>query len=137
MKKPIVYIFAFIFYLQLVVQSQALKQPHLIQKGTTKQLIVEGKPFLILGGELGNSSASSLDYMRPIWSKLKAMNLNTILAPVYWELMEPKEGRFDFTLVDSIIHSSRKNNLKVIFLWFGSWKNSMSCYAPAWVKQDQ
>ena len=65
------------------------------------------------------------------------MNLNTILAPVYWELMEPAEGKFDFTLVDSLINTSRKNGLKVILLWFGSWKNSMSVYAPAYVKTNQ
>ena len=100
-------------------------------------MIVEGKPFLVLGGELGNSSASSLDYMRPMWNKLTTMNLNTILVPVYWELMEPEEGKLDFDLIDSLVNTSRKNNLKVILLWFGSWKNSMSCYAPAWIKTNQ
>jgi beta-galactosidase GanA len=65
------------------------------------------------------------------------MNLNTILVPAYWDLMEPEEGKFDFTLIDSIINTSRKNNLKVILLWFGSWKNSMSCYAPAWIKTNE
>src|SRR6185312_3222141 len=111
--------------------------PHLQKKGSTKELIVDGKPFLVLGGELGNSTASSLEYMRPFWTKFKAMNLNTILVPAYWDLIEPKEGKFDFGLLDSIINTSRKNNLKVILLWFGSWKNSMSCYAPAWIKTNE
>ena len=75
-----------------------------------------------------------MDYMRPAWSKLKWMHLNTVLTPVYWELLEPAEGKFDFTLVDSMILEARKQNLKLILLWFGSWKNSMSCYAPEWVK---
>ncbi|HET9475498.1 MAG TPA: hypothetical protein VFO82_16470, partial [Steroidobacteraceae bacterium] len=70
--------------------------PHLEKQGTTQQLIVDGKPFLILGGELGNSSASSAQYMKPHWPRLKAMNLNTVLAPVYWELIEPTEGTFDW-----------------------------------------
>lgn len=118
-------------------QSQNGKTPFLIRKGATKQLIVDGKPFLILGGELGNSSASSIAYMRPMWETLNAMHLNTVLMPVYWELMEPEEGKFDFTLVDSFINTCRQNNLKIVFLWFGSWKNSMSCYAPAWVKTNQ
>ena len=65
------------------------------------------------------------------------MNLNSVLAPIYWELIEPQEGRFDFALVDSIIYSARKYDLKLVPLWFGSWKNSMSCYAPMWVKSDQ
>jgi beta-galactosidase GanA len=98
------------------------------------QLLVQGKPFLVLGGELGNSSTSSVAYMKTIWPKLKSMQLNTVLAPVYWELMEPAEGKFDFALVDSMIQQARRSNLKLVLLWFGTWKNSMSCYAPAWAK---
>ncbi|RPH30597.1 hypothetical protein EHM92_09360, partial [bacterium] len=111
--------------------------PRLKKQGTATQLIVHNKPFLMLGGELGNSSASDLKYMEPVWPKLKAMHLNTILMPVYWELVEPQEGAFDFALVDNLLASARKNGLKVVVLWFGSWKNSMSCYAPFWVKTDQ
>jgi hypothetical protein len=118
-----------------LVQSQTL--PHLVKKGTATQLIVHDKPFLVLGGELGNSSASDLGYMAEIWPKIRLMNLNTLLTPVYWELLEPKEGTFDFSLVDSLITEARKNNIKLVFLWFGSWKNSMSCYAPAWIKTNQ
>src|SRR4030042_3514410 len=111
--------------------------PHLRKHGTATQLIVHDTPFLMLGGELGNSSASDLKYMEPVWPKLKAMRLNTILMPVYWELVEPQEGKFDFALPDDLIASARKNDLKIVVLWFGSWKNSMSCYAPYWVKSNQ
>ena len=110
--------------------------PHLSKQGSAMQLIVHGKPFLILGGELGNSTASSLDYLQPSWEKFKAANINTILAPVYWELIEPQEGTFDFSLVNDLISDARHHNLKLVLLWFGSWKNSMSCYAPSWVKRD-
>jgi hypothetical protein len=99
--------------------------------------MVHGRPFLMLGGELGNSSASDVKYMASVWPKLKALHLNTVLMPVYWELIEPQEGRFDFTLPDDLIDSARANGLKIVVLWFGSWKNSMSCYTPAWVKTDQ
>src|SRR5262245_49051137 len=63
--------------------------PYLRKQGTATQLIVDGNPLLVLAGELGNSSSSSLDYMRPIWPKLAALQLNTILVQVYWELIEP------------------------------------------------
>jgi beta-galactosidase GanA len=121
----------------ICVAQQLSSGPHLLKQGTATQLIVEGKPFLVLGGELGNSSSSSLDYMRPIWDRLVKLNLNTVLVPVSWELIEPSEGKFDFTLIDGLIAEARKHRLKLMPLWFGSWKNSMSCYVPAWIKTDQ
>ena len=111
--------------------------PQLRKQGDAVQLVVDGKPFLILGGELGNSSFTGLEYMEPIWAKLKAMNLNTVLAPVYWELIEPMEGEFDFQLYDRLIEKAGNHDLKLVLLWFGSWKNSMSSHAPAWVKKDR
>ncbi|WP_303741977.1 beta-galactosidase, partial [uncultured Muribaculum sp.] len=105
-------------------------------KGTATQLTVNGNPFIVLGGELGNSSASSPADIERIFPKLRRMNLNTVLVPVYWDLIEPEEGRFDYSLIDKTIDEARKNDLKVIFLWFGAWKNSMSCYAPTWFKAD-
>ena len=111
--------------------------PHLQKQGTATQLVVDGKPFLMLAAELRNSSGSSLEYLKPIWPKLAAMHINTVLTAVYWELLEPKEGQFDFTLVDGAIQAAQENNLRLIFLWFGSWKNGVSSYPPAWVKTDQ
>lgn len=92
--------------------------------------------YLILGGELGNSSASSVEDIHSIFPRLKEMGLNTVLMPVYWELTEPTEGRFDFSLLDEAIVTARQNDLRLVLLWFGAWKNSMSCYAPGWVKTD-
>ena len=110
--------------------------PSLHKQGTTTQLLVDGKPFVILGGELHNSSASSLAYMEPIWPKMVALNLNTVLAVVSWELLEPEEGKFDFALVDGLLQGARKHNLRLVLLWFGSWKNGVSSYVPGWVKRD-
>lgn len=111
--------------------------PHLQKIGNKTQLVVNQKPFLIRGGELGNSSATSMESMETIWSKLTDMNLNTVLTPIYWELIEPQEGKFDFQLVDDLILRARKENLKLVFLWFGSWKNSISSHAPEWIKLNQ
>lgn len=111
-------------------------QTYLQKQGSTIQLHIDNKPFLILGGELGNSSASSVEDIESNFPKLQRMGLNTLLVPAYWDLLEPKEGKFDFTLTDKVIQQARENKLKVIFLWFGAWKNSMSCYAPQWFKAN-
>ena len=111
--------------------------PHLQMQGTAKQLVVDGRPFLIRGAELNNSSASSLDYMKPLWPRLVATHLNTVLATVTWELIEPEEGRFDFKLVDRLISEAQANDLHLVLLWFASWKNGKSNYQPLWVKTNQ
>jgi hypothetical protein len=111
--------------------------PHLARQNGTTQLIVNDQPFIILGGELGNSTFTSVEYMEPVWPRLTSMNLNTVLAPVYWELIEPVEGIFDFELFDQLLHKAREHDLKLVLLWFASWKNSMSSHVPSWVKTDQ
>lgn len=113
----------------------AAELPHLRTQGTATQLMVDGQPFLIRGGELGNSSGEP-DYLRPFWGKLKSGNLNTVLVPIYWDVIEPVEGRFDFATIDGLLRDARSFDQKLVLLWFGTWKNSMSCYAPAWVKRD-
>ena len=110
--------------------------PHLRRQGTATQLVVDGRPFLILGGELMNSSSSSREHMRDVWPRLAAMNVNTVLTPVSWDMVEPVEGRFDFKLVDGLIQDARAQNLHLVLLWLASWKNGMSCYNPLWVKRD-
>jgi beta-galactosidase GanA len=121
---------------QLLSAAEVGLPPHLEKHGNATQLMVDGKPFLILGAELHNSSSSSLDYMAPIWPKLKAIPLNTVLTPLSWELVEPQEGQFDFTLVDGLLRQARQQHLKIVFLWLAAWKNGMSSYAPLWVKSD-
>ena len=93
-------------------------------------------PCPILGGELSNSAATSVEDIDEVMPRMKALGLNTVLVPAYWELMEPVEGTFDFTLIDRTIDVARQEQLHVVFLWFGVWKNSMSCYTPSWFKQD-
>jgi Domain of unknown function (DUF5597)/Glycosyl hydrolases family 35 len=101
-----------------------------------RQLTIDGTPVLLLGGELHNSSSSTPEEIARRLDKVKELNLNTVLAPVTWEFFEPQEGTFDFTLVDSLVLGARERGLKLIPLWFGSWKNGLSSYRPAWVKRD-
>ena len=110
--------------------------PRLERHGTASRLVVDGQPFLIVGGELRNSSSSSREHMLPVWPRLAGVPLNTILTPVSWDMVEPDEGRFDFSLVDGLIADARREKLHLVLLWLASWKNGMSSYAPLWVKED-
>ncbi len=110
--------------------------PHLEKRGAAVQLMVDGQPYLVLAGELHNSSSSSVRYMDPVWPRLAALHLNTVLTPVAWETIEPQENRFDFGTVDGLLAGARKNHLKLVLLWFGAWKNTYSTYVPAWIKTN-
>lgn len=116
--------------------AQQSEAPHLEKRGDATQLIVDGQPFLMLSGELHNSSSSDLEYMKPIWPKLEATGLNTVVTPLSWELIEPQEGKYDFALVDGLIDQARQAHERIVFLWLASWKNGMSSYAPVWVKEN-
>ena len=108
----------------------------LLPKGETN-LMVDGKPYLILGGELHNSSGSSLSYLKEeVWPVLRQLGGNCYLTPVYWECMEPEQGTYDFTLVDGVIEQAREEGVRLVLLWFGLWKNGRSTYAPSWIKED-
>ncbi len=101
------------------------------------RLWVDGKEFPILGGELHNSSSSSLEYMQThVWPWLHGLNLNTVLLPVTWEAIEPSENDFDFTLVEGLIRQAKDQQMKLVLLWFGLWKNGESHYVPLWVKKN-
>ena len=118
------------------ISAQDANLPHLEKRGATIQLIVDGKPFLMLGGELFNSSSSSLEYMKPLWPKLAEIPLNTVVTPLSWELVEPVEGKYEFGLVDGLLAQAREQHVRVVFLWLAAWKNGTSNYPPAWVKQN-
>ena len=119
-----------------IIENSQSSIPYLEKSGKATQLMVNDKPFIMIAGEVHNSSASTKEYMQPLFPKLRGMNLNSVFVTVAWEQFEPEEGVFDFTLVDAIIDNAQKNNLKVCLLWFASWKNGESSYAPMWVKKD-
>ena len=121
----------------LTMGAQAQLQPRLEHRdNSTARIVVNDRPMLMIGGELGNSSASMPEDVKRTFSHLHKMGLNTVLVPVSWELIEPQEGEFDMGTLNVILSEARCNELKVVLLWFGAWKNSMSCYAPEWFKRD-
>ena len=101
-----------------------------------KVLIVNEEPFIMLAGEVHNSNSSSVEYMEGVYDQADALGMNSLLLPVTWELVEPEEGVFDFSLMDALIMQARARGKKLGFLWFGAWKNAQCYYAPAWVKTD-
>lgn len=104
-----------------------LQIPHLRSTPTSKQLIVNGEPFLMRAGELQNSSFSSSKYMTGAWPKLSTANINTVLGGVSWEQIEPEEGKFDFAELDECLRGARQYGIRLVLLWFGSFKNGQWC----------
>lgn len=120
----------------LAIQTPGLAKTELDRTGERPVLKLDGKGYVILGGELGNSSATCARDIEESLEKAAGMNLNTVLVPAYWDLTEPEEGKYDYTLTEKVIETAAEKGLGVVFLWFGTWKNSMSCYVPEWVKRD-
>jgi hypothetical protein len=129
------FIFAIFIATFLLPRVNAAEAPRLVQKDGHYALLVDGQPYLILGGQIHNSSA--WPYLLPeVWDSMAALHANTVEAPVYWEVMEPQQGHFDFTNVDAVLDGARAHHLHVVLLWFGTWKNGNMHYVPAWVKTD-
>jgi beta-galactosidase GanA len=101
-----------------------------------RQLLVDGKPYLAIGGELHNSSTSSPAYMERIWDKLQKMHVRTVVSTVSWEDLEPEEGKFDYATLDAQIEQARQRDMRLVLIWFGAFKNAGSTYAPSWVRRD-
>jgi Beta-galactosidase len=131
----IIALFTFLNYGSAQTQKISII-PHLEKQGTVTHLIVDGKPWLSLAGELLNNAASTAENVRPVWPDLAKANLNTVLVGVGWGWTEPEEGKFNFSAIDGVLQDARKNNLHVVILWFGSWKNGTSSYTPVWVKRN-
>ena len=112
--------------------------PKIVFENGVPVFYVDGKPFIGLGGELHNSSASSTEYMRKnVWPALRPLHVNSIVATVSWEQIEPEQGVFDFQAVDDLIHDAHEEGIRLVLIWFGMWKNGASTYVPEWVKLDR
>jgi hypothetical protein len=131
-------LFAFLaFVLAFAASSFAFADsaPQIVQKDGRYALLVDGHPYLILGGQVHNSSGWPSE-LPQVWESMAALHANTVAIPAYWEQIEPTEGTFDFSNIDQIVDGARAHHLHVIFLWFGTWKNGNMHYVPAWVKAD-
>jgi hypothetical protein len=117
------------------LSARAADAPRIEHKDGRSALMVDGRPYLILGGQIHNSSAWPSE-LPQVWESMAALHANTMGSPVYWEQIEPQQGRFDFSNVDQIVEGARTHNLHLALLWFGTWKNGNMHYVPTWVKGD-
>lgn len=119
-------------------KNNSVNSPRFEEINGSLTLIVDNQPFIAYAGEIHNSNASNPKRMKDlVWDKIDTLNLNTLLVPVYWENIEKIEGTYDFENVKAIIDQARTHNIKLIFLWFGLWKNGISTYIPKWMKKDR
>lgn len=128
--------FIFAILASCIATAAAAELPALKPVGDKWLLHVDGAPYPILGGQVMNSSSFDPGWMESVFDRMKALHVNTLAAPISWQAVEPVEGKFDFSLVDSIIKQARERDMRLILLWFGTWKNGRSFYVPEWVKTD-
>jgi hypothetical protein len=136
-KYRILSIFILFVITSLMVSAQVMEMPvpRIIEKDGRHALVVDGKPFLILGGQAHNSSGWT-GMMAPVWQAIEAMHANTLEVPIYWEQIEAQPGKYDFSLVDMLLQQGREHKVHLVFLWFSTWKNGSNHYMPAWMKLD-
>jgi Domain of unknown function (DUF5597)/Glycosyl hydrolases family 35 len=125
----------FFLLIMTAALSFAGEAPKIVSKDGRWALLVEGRPFLMLGGQIHNSSAWPSE-LPQVWESLEALHANTIEAPIYWEQIEPEPGRFDWSNLDALVTGAREHKLHVVLAWFGTWKNGNMHYVPQWVKTD-
>src|SRR5580658_4880856 len=120
-----------------ISQSVSKPIPSIEKTGETFRLMVDGSPYLMLSGQIHNSTTSNADDLDKALDVLAGWHADTAEVPIYWEAIEPKPGQFDFRLVDRAIQAARKRDIHLVLLWFGTWKNGESHYVPEWVKRDK
>jgi len=133
--KAIFFCIALMYWGNVFAQTASNSIPKIIEKDGHHVLLVDGKPFLMLGGQAHNSSGWP-GMMPKVWQAVKLMHANTLEVPIYWEQIEAERGKFDFSIVDTLLIQARQHKVRLVLLWFATWKNGSNHYMPEWMKLE-
>lgn len=119
------------------IHAQVKQQPipQMVKKDGRYAFLVDGAPYLMLGAQVHNSSTWPATLPK-VWPAMEFLNVNTVEAPIYWEQFEPKPGQYDYSVVDTLLAQARQHKVRLVILWFGTWKNGSQHYMPEWMKLD-
>lgn len=117
----------------LRAQDQERPIPSIVKKDGRFALLVDGAPYLMLGAQVHNSSTWP-NMLPKVWPAMEYVNVNTVEMPIYWEQFEPRQGQYDYTTIDTVLEQARQYHLRLVLLWFGTWKNGSQHYMPEWMK---
>jgi hypothetical protein len=117
----------------LHAQPKERPLPRVVKKDGRFALFVHDAPYLMLGAQAHNSSGWPA-MLPKVWPAMEYLNVNTVEIPVYWEQFEPRPGQYDYTAIDALLAGAREHRVRLVLLWFGTWKNGSQHYMPEWMK---
>jgi beta-galactosidase GanA len=115
--------------------TRAAPIPRIVEHDGRYALLVDGAPYLILGAQVNNSSGWPA-MMPKIWPAIGFLHANTVEIPIYWQQFEPHPNQFDYSILDLLLNQAREHRVRLVLLWFGTWKNGSAHYMPLWMKAD-
>jgi Domain of unknown function (DUF5597) len=135
MKRPIVapMIAVLVVGFGMLARAQEHQVPRIVQSDGRYALMVDGAPFLMLGAQANNSSDWPATLPK-VWSAIEYLHANVLELPIYWEQFESQQGQFNYTEVDTVLSQAREHHVRLVLLWFGTWKNGSQHYMPGWMK---
>lgn len=115
----------------------------LVTENNKTYVSVDGKPFPFLGAQIRldallNCDKMTINEVENYFKKAQELGLNCVQIPISWNMVEPKENKYDYSIVNSILQFVNKYNLKMELLWFSTNMvgDSFSYLIPQYVLQE-